>query len=178
MPNQQLQKVPIEQLQPGSYVVAVSRQTGDVVIKAAGWVHTETLIATLKQKGVLEVMIDPSKQADSQPAAQPAPEQVADNGHTVKSRAPFDSEQVKAEAVLQSSKVLTERLLQQLSEGAEPAVVPALQQCDKLLQSCQRNNQVLLDLQQHLQENDALLQHSLRCACLMAATADTGGLVA
>jgi hypothetical protein len=169
VPNQPLQKVPIDQLQPGSFVVAVSRQTGDVVIKAAGWVHTDNLITTLKQKGVLEVLIDPSKQADSTPPAVPTPEPAADHANTAKQRVPFDSEQVKAEAVLQGSKVLTERMLQQLSDGVEPAVSPALQQCDKLLQSCQRNNQVLLYLQQNLQENDALLQHSLRCACLMAA---------
>jgi len=169
VPNQQLQKVPIEQLQPGCYVVAVSRQTGDVVIKAAGWVHTESLIATLKQKGVLEVLIDPAKQAADPAPATPVPEHTADNAHTPKPRAPFDSEQVKAAAILQGSKVLTERIMQQLSDGIEPAMTPALQQCDKLLQSCQRNNLALLYLQQHLQEHDELLQHSLRCACLMAA---------
>lgn len=169
MPNQQLQKVPIEQLQPGSYVVAVSRQTGDVVIKAAGWVQSASLIATLKQKGVLEVLIDPDKQAASPQPAAPVPEPAAESAHVAKPRAAFDSEQIKAQAILQGSRVLTERIMQQLSDGAEPAVAPALQQCDKLLQSCQRNNQVLLYLQQNLQDNDELLQHSLRCACLMAA---------
>ena len=56
------QAVPIDELALGSYVIAVARQTGDVVIKHAGWVRSELLIATLKQKGVLEVFIDPTKQ--------------------------------------------------------------------------------------------------------------------
>ncbi len=53
------QLVPIDELQLGSYVTGVASQTGDVVIKHAGWVRSELLIETLKQKGVSAVFIDP-----------------------------------------------------------------------------------------------------------------------
>lgn len=174
MPNHSpaFQAVAIDLLQPGSFVVAVSRQTGDVLIKDAGWVRSVAIIAELKRKGVLEVLIDPSRQLPaSEPASAPTDAAPASTSEPASSklRAAFDSERVKAEACLQSSKKQTSKLLQQLADGTEPALQPQLQQCDKLLQSCQRNPQVLLYLQQILQDDDALLRHSLRCACLMAA---------
>lgn len=174
MPNHSpaFQAVAIDLLQPGSFVVAVSRQTGDVLIKDAGWVRSVAIIAELKRKGVLEVLIDPSRQLPaSEHASAPTDAAPASTSEPASSklRAAFDSERVKAEACLQSSKKQTSKLLQQLADGTEPALQPQLQQCDKLLQSCQRNPQVLLYLQQILQDDDALLRHSLRCACLMAA---------
>jgi len=160
-----LQAVSIDLLQPGSYVVAVSKQTGDVLVKDAGWVRSPAVIATLKQKGVLEVLVDVSRQL---PETAPT-EQVAPDAPPPKARVTFDSERVKAEACLQNTKNQTSKWLRQLSDGAEPDLQPQLQQCDKLVQSCQRNPQVLLYLQQILQDDDVLLRHSLRCASLMAA---------
>lgn len=162
-----MQKVPIDQLQLGSYVTGVSRQSGDVVIKHAGWVRSEQLIDTLKAKGVLEVWVDPSQQL---PPPKDLPAQTeAPQPQNPKPRTDFELEKNRASATLQNTKSQTAHTLQLLAQG-EPADLQApAQQCDKLLDSSLRNAQALLYLQQVLQEDDTLLRHSVRCACLMAA---------
>ena len=62
-----LQRVAVTALPIGSYVVAVTRQQGDVVVKHAGWVSSAHSITLLRQRGVLEVAIDPARQLPPSP---------------------------------------------------------------------------------------------------------------
>ncbi|HAW91474.1 TPA: phosphohydrolase, partial [Candidatus Azambacteria bacterium] len=55
------QKVSVTELQPGSYVVEVVEQRGDIIVKHAGWVRSPQAIAQLQSKGVLTVLVDPSR---------------------------------------------------------------------------------------------------------------------
>lgn len=159
--------VPIDDLQLGSYVIAVARQTGDVVIKHAGWVRSELLIATLKQKGVLEVFIDPTKQL---PPPKELPAALAETEPSpTKPRADFEQERSRIELTLQSTRQQTAMMFEKMAQADVVDLTQPAQNCDKLLDSSNRNPQALLYLQQVLQEDDVLLRHAVRCACLMAA---------
>ena len=57
----QLKVLSIAELQPGMYVVSVHKQKGSVEIKTQGWARTEAVIEQLKNKGVLELVVDLSK---------------------------------------------------------------------------------------------------------------------
>ncbi len=161
------QVVPIDELALGSYVTAVARQTGDVVIKHAGWVRSELLIATLKQKGVLEVFIDPTKQL---PPPKELPAAAAESEPiTVTPRADFAQECSRSELTLQSTRQQTATIFAQMAQADSVDLTQPTQNCDRLLDSSNRNPQALLYLQQVLQEDDVLLRHAVRCACLMAA---------
>ncbi len=97
-----LQLVPIDELQLGSYVIAVTRQQGDVIVKDAGWVRSDEAIALLRQRGVLEVQIDTAKQL---PPAKPSPEPMTAAPAAVK-KAPkilFEQEVNKASLALQAN---------------------------------------------------------------------------
>lgn len=163
--------VPIDELILGSYVTGVASQTGDVVIKHAGWVRSELLIDTLKQKGVLAVFIDPDQQLPPPkelPAVPEEPEQIAP-----KPRADFEQERSRTELTLQSTRQHTAATLEKMAQADRVDLTQPTHNCDKLLDSSSRNPQALLYLQQVLQEDDVLLRHAIRCACLMAAFCQT-----
>lgn len=161
------QQVPIDELMLGSYVTGVASQTGDVVIKHAGWVRSELLIATLKQKGVTAVFIDPDQQLPppKELPLTPAEPEPAPS----RSRAEFEQERSRTELTLQATRQQTAATFEKMAQADSVDLTQPTQNCDKLLESSQRNPQALLYLQQVLQEDDALLRHAVRCACLMAA---------
>ena len=56
-----LKIIPIEELQCGMFVNAVTKQDGRFKVKTKGLVRTEKVIQQLKGKGILEVEIDTDK---------------------------------------------------------------------------------------------------------------------
>lgn len=166
-----LQRVAIDELQLGSYVVAVTRQRGDIVVKDAGWVRSVEALALLKQKGVLEVAIDPAKQM---PAAPPTTEPAAEAKAPAPAKPPrisFEQEIDKAGLAFEATAHSLESNFPKLLEQDQMDFPELQNTSNKLLESTKRNAQALLFLQQVSAANDALLQHSLSCACLMAAFA-------
>lgn len=166
-----LQRVAIDELQLGSYVVAVTRQRGDVVVKDAGWVRTTEALALLKQKGVLEVEIDPGKQL---PTADTAAEPIAEAKTAAPAKPPrisFEQEISKAELAFTANTQSLQANFPKLLEQDEVDFHELSSVSNRLLESTKRNSQALLFLQQVSAQNDVLLQHSLSCACLMAAFA-------
>jgi hypothetical protein len=163
-----LQLVPIDELQLGSYVIAVTRQQGDVIVKDAGWVRSDEAIALLRQRGVLEVQIDTAKQL---PPAKASPEPTTAAPAAVK-KAPkilFEQEVNKASLALQANVQSASIALPALVQHHPVDFVELNSVSARLLDSTRRNHQALLFLQQVGPQDDELLQHSLSCACLMAA---------
>ena len=113
------QEVHITDLQPGSYVVQVLKQSGDITVKHAGWVRSAQAVTLLQQKGVQLLLIDPAKQlalSPSTPVTDTPPETVS----ATPAKALFTDEQPKAErALLQSQKVQ-----RQLLEALWPLLKP------------------------------------------------------
>ncbi|WP_333796150.1 HD-GYP domain-containing protein [Rheinheimera sp.] len=166
-----LQRVAIDELQLGSYVVAVTRQRGDIVVKDAGWVRSPEALALLKQKGVLEVAIDPAKQLPAAPAPTEATTEPKTTAAAKPPRISFEQEINKAELAFSAGTQSLQASFPKLLEQEELDFHELSSVSNRLLESTKRNSQALLFLQQVSQQNDALLQHSLSCACLMAAFA-------
>ena len=163
------QEVKITELQPGSYVVQVVLQSGDVIVKHAGWVRSADAIAQLQRKGVRAVLIDPDKKwhddvetLPAEPVSQPAAETA---------KALFADEQPKAERVLlQTQKV--QRQVQDAVRSGNPIDLTLVHEVSAgLAESVSRNQDVLLCLGRIAQQSDTLLQHSINCAVYMAAFA-------
>lgn len=161
-----LQRVAVTALPIGSYVVAVTRQQGDVVVKHAGWVTSAQSIALLRQRGVLEVAIDPARQLP--PSQQNEVKPTAISARALASIS-FEQEISRAELVFRQSQRQAELVLSQLILQQHIDFSALNQLSCRLLESTNRNRQALLYLQQVSQQDDALLQHSISCACLMAA---------
>ncbi len=163
-----LQQVSIDDLQLGSYVIAVTKQQGDVIVKDAGWVRSDEAIDLLRQRGVLEVQIDTDRQL---PPAKPSPEPAVAAPPAPKkpARILFEQEVNKAGLALQANVQSVTNALPALIQHHAVDFVELNSVSAKLLDSTRRNHQALLFLQQVGAQDDELLQHSLSCACLMAA---------
>ncbi|WP_445428021.1 HD-GYP domain-containing protein [Alishewanella sp. HL-SH05] len=162
------QRVSIAQLQPGSYIVKVLEQTGQLAIKHAGFVRTRESIRNLKNQGVLVVAIDPSKQLTPRPVeTKPPPPEKEPEAF----RAVFAEEQPKAERSLEQTKKTQQQVLK-AAANEEPIDLSLVHEVSAgLFDSVSRNPDVLLYLTRIAEKSDMLLQHSINCAVYMAAFA-------
>lgn len=164
------QQVPIAQLQPGSYVVQVVQQSGDVVVKHAGWVRTAHAIQRLQQKGVQVVLIDPDKtlhtdtpkgvQTDVAPAVESTPGKIL-----------FDDEWPRAEKAFNLTNKVQRQVLDSARLGGTVDLSMVHEVSAGLSDSVTRNQDVLLCLARIAEQSDSLLQHSVNSAIFMAAFA-------
>ena len=163
------QEVSIADLQPGSYVVQVLRQSGEIIVKHAGWVRTSQAVELLRQKGVQVVLIDPDKtlQPDTSDAAQPVSPVVDDSS----SRSLFNDEWPKAERALLQTQKVQRQLLDAVRHDSSIDLTLVYEVSAGLAESISRNQDVLLCLNRIAEQSDSLLQHSISCAVYMAAFA-------
>jgi HD-GYP domain-containing protein (c-di-GMP phosphodiesterase class II) len=161
------QKVTIDQLQPGSYVVKVLEQTGELEIKHAGWVRSRQAIRSLRAQGVLAVAIDPARQL---PTTAPPTKPVTER-EPIAFRALFADEQPKAQRCIEKTQLVQKQVLQAAASG-EPVDLSLVHEVSAgLSDAVSRNPDVLLCLGRIAAQSDALLSHSLNCALYMAAFA-------
>ena len=163
------QEVSIADLQPGSYVVQVLRQSGEIIVKHAGWVRTSQAVELLRRKGVQVVLIDPDKtlQPDTSDAAPPASPVVDDSS----SRSLFNDEWPKAERALLQTQKVQRQLLEAVRHDSGIDLTLVYEVSAGLAESISRNQDVLLCLNRIAEQSDSLLQHSISCAVYMAAFA-------
>lgn len=163
------QEVSIADLQPGSYVVQVLRQSGEIIVKHAGWVRTTQAVELLRQKGVQVVLIDPDKtlQPDTSDTTLPVSPVVDDSS----SRSLFNDEWPKAERALLQTQKVQRQLLEAVRHDSSIDLTLVYEVSAGLAESISRNQDVLLCLNRIAEQSDSLLQHSISCAVYMAAFA-------
>ncbi len=165
------QEVKIADLQPGSYVVQVLRQSGDVIVKHAGWVRTAQAVAQLQRKGVQAVLIDPDKQLPQPAADTAAAESITEPTAGIAPRVLFADEQPKAERSLLQAQKVQRQLLDAVRSNNNIDLTLVYEVSAGLAESISRNQDVLLCLSRIAEQSDVLLQHSINCAVFMAAFA-------
>lgn len=167
------QKVSVTELRPGSYVVEVVEQRGDIIVKHAGWVRSQHAIAQLQAKGVLTVLVDPARflTAEEPSAAPPAEKPAPGPADTAPVRHLFADEWPRAEkALLQSQRV--QQLVLEATRSQQPIDLMLVHEVSSgLSDSVSRNQDVLLCLTRIAEQSDSLLQHSVNCAVYIAAFA-------
>lgn len=169
------QKVSVTELQPGSYVVEVVEQRGDIIVKHAGWVRSQQAIAQLQAKGVQTVLVDPARfLPGEEPVPTAAPEKATPattEPETTPARHLFADEWPRAEkALLQSQRV--QQLVLEATRSQQPIDLMLVHEVSAgLSDSVSRNQDVLLCLTRIAEQSDSLLQHSVNCAVYIAAFA-------
>lgn len=153
----------------------VLQQSGEVVVKHAGWVRSPAAVAMLRQKGVQVVLIDPQKQL---PVGAISPHEAVATTQAVtpesaaeqpQYKAAFSDEQYKAERVLLNC-VKTQRYLFDTVRQDNIIDLSLVNEVSAgLADSIGRNQDVLLCLSRIAVQSDQLLQHSINCAIYMAA---------
>src|SRR5690606_25510084 len=152
------QEVHIADLQPGSYVVQVLRQTGDVIVKHAGWVRTAAAIEQLRRKGVQVVLTDPDKKLEETP---PPITETTNHDDEQATRALFSDEWPKAERALAQTQKVQRQMLDAVRHHSMIDLTLVHEVSAGLADSISRNQDVLLCLNRIAEQSDSLLQHSI-----------------
>lgn len=163
------QEVNISDLQPGNYVVQVLQQSGDIVVKHAGWVRTKQAIEILRKKGVKVVLIDPDKTLTTDAPATPV--QPITTAEDLPVRVLFADEWPKAEKALHQTQRAQRQILDAVRNDNDIDLTLVHEVSAGLAESISRNQDVLLCLNRIAEQSDSLLQHSISCAVHMAAFA-------
>ncbi|WNO60112.1 HD-GYP domain-containing protein [Rheinheimera sp. MMS21-TC3] len=162
--------VTISELSPGSFVVQVLEQSGDIAVKHAGWVRTNSAIELLRSKGVQVVLVDPSKhlmpaeQAKTDAEASPSKEAVVEP-------VLFADEQPRAERIIKQAHQVQRHILDAAQHEKKIDLSLVHEVSAGISDSITRNQDVLLFLMRIAEQSDALLQHSINCAIYIAAFA-------
>lgn len=166
------QEVNITDLQPGSYVVQVLKQTGEVIVKHAGWVRTSDAIAMLRNKGVQILLIDPDKKLPITQIDTPLTTIDTPEDPTIPTiKVAFSNEWPKAERALLQTQKVQRQLLDAVRHDSNIDLTLVHEVSAGLADSISRNQDVLLCLNRIAEQSDNLLQHSISCAVYMAAFA-------
>lgn len=165
-----LQDVTLQQLKPGDFVVKVSRQTGDILIKEAGLIRNQKTIELLRSKGVLRVCIDPAK-ADLSLRPEPSdlPLQLIEEAAVPNHRADFSDQLPRGEQVFQSLQRKQSRLMSTCRQNQPIDLELVTEVSCGLADAVSRNQDVMLCLSRMASSSDQLLQHAINCAVYMAA---------
>lgn len=164
----QLKVLSIAELQPGMYVVAVHKQKGKVEIKTQGWARTAAVIAQLKQKGVLELVVDLSKTLE-QPKVDAAVPAEAESAATSRSRekVSFEQELGQANLLYQQAKGLQKKAFADIQAG-RALNLQQFQDCATgFIDSVFRNQDALLCISRIREKDAYLLEHSVNVSILM-----------
>lgn len=165
------QEVRIADLQPGSYVVQVLQQSGEVIVKHAGWVRNAQAVDVLRRKGVQVVLIDPAKTLKPEPeeSLTDSTAKTTPRSDDTTARSLFSDEWPKAERALLNTQKVQRQLLDAVRQQQHIDLTLVYEVSAGLAESISRNQDVLLCLSRIAEQSDSLLQHSINCAVYMAA---------
>lgn len=177
-----MKKITIDELRPGMYVQGIVKQQGNLKIKSQGKVTSQAIVTQLKKKGILEVLIDPSR-AFAVAQEETPPERPEYEQHKVEigdpqkaSRVPpkqtratsFDDEISVAKGLHDKGKGLQKRLLDAVAKGLPTDISIPREFTEKLVGSIDRNPNALMCITKIREKDSYLLEHSLNVAILLA----------
>ena len=168
-----LTTVTIDQLVCGMYVVGVGSQTDGRLIKVEGLIKQPRQIQLLKQKGVLTLHVDLSRQLVITPPADDdssfnmaATIPAATRADRIK-RLPLAKEFKQAQKLYREARQLQQRAFNDIAKG-KPINVADFQRCaDGIIDSLFRNQDALLCISRMRDKDAYLLEHSVNVAILM-----------
>ncbi len=172
-----MQRLKVEQLKPGMFVVAVTEQSADVKVTTQGHVRSESAIEQLKQRGVIEVMIDPSRtlfDADQNTNASTLTSSQSDDTQSAITSAPrvaFEKEIGHAAALYDEAKALQEKAFSEIKAGRPLSFAPMRDLATGMMDSIFRNQDALLCVSRMREKDAYLLEHSVNVSILMTVLA-------
>ncbi len=171
-----MKTINIQDAAVGMYVLAVSRQQGNVAVKSEGWIRSEQMLAQLKQKGVLELHIDPDRQLeDASTAAAPVattPTEIAvEPVHPGRPKVKLTQELNKAKHLYQQARDLQRKAFADIATGKSIDAEPFRQCAEGFIESVFRNQDALLCMSRIRDKDAYLLEHSVNVSILMTVLA-------
>lgn len=167
-----LKEISIDELEPGMYVQKIVQQNGNLIIKSQGKVTSKNIVRTLKKKGILRLLIDPSKQFVPAEQLAPEPSSTAEPPSIEplpeKQSVSFEAEINYAKRLHDKGKGLQKRLLDSVAKNLPIDLKLPKEFAQHLVGSIDRNPNALMCLTKIREKDSYLLEHSLNVAVLLA----------
>ncbi|WP_276201942.1 HD-GYP domain-containing protein [Aestuariibacter salexigens] len=173
MSDEQLKKISLDELKPGMYVHSIAEQRGNIQITSRGKVTSSKVIAQMRKKGIVAVVIDPSKAFTPEPeestlAEAAVPQQDVSKPASGSANVAFEDELRRATVLHGKGKSLQKRILKSLSKGLPIDISVPKEFTKQLVGSIDRNPNALMCMTQIREKDSYLFEHSLNVAVLLA----------
>lgn len=175
--NTMLEQVPIDELRPGMYVTQVLQQSGSLHMRSQGIVKSQSIVDTLKKKGILLLEVDIAKSkhhhneqtrvdALANEEQTPANEPSASESKTAKPK-PLDNASInEAHDLYENALSIQSKFVTALNKGAVTDLSPMTSLSCSLIESVFDNGDALSCLTLIKDTDNYLLEHSINCSVL------------
>ena len=165
------QKITINQLKPGMYVLSVRTKGKSVNVKSEGYISSKENIQKLIKAGITHLTVDPSRQKKAEKTDKILPEIKGKIAPTKAKKSTngisLDQEMTKASKLYDDAKSLQHKILNSLTEHKTINVLEAKESTDAIVDSIFRNQDALACMTRLRIKDEYLVEHSLNVSILM-----------
>jgi len=163
--------IPVNQLKPGMYVIAIASQTGGMEIAQMGMVTSVAQIANLVRQGVLTVRIDlaRSKLGSAESDAVISPDLNANSAQAGRrASANGEGRELKIRRLYQEARELQGKFIRQLKAGEPIDITPLAEVAEEMVDTMFSHGDAMLCLARIRAKDAYLMEHSMNVAILLA----------
>ena len=165
------QKITVNQLEPGMYVLSVRIKGKSVNVKSEGYISSKENIKKLIKAGITHLTVDPSRQKKVEKTDKILPE-IKEKITPTKAKKStngisLDQEMTKASKLYDDAKSLQHKILNSLTEHKTINVLEAKESTDAIVDSIFRNQDALACMTRLRIKDEYLVEHSLNVSILM-----------
>ena len=168
-----LEQVPIDELKPGMYVTQVLEQSGNLQIRSKGVVKSQSIIQTLKNKGILLLEVDLTKSKHlNDNSAGDINANTVEQAETSESVSASKPKPVGKDSINEASELyenalsIQSKFITALNKGAVTDLSPMSSLSHSLIESVFDNGDALSCLTLIKDADNYLLEHSINCSIL------------
>lgn len=166
-PTQPHPVIPINQLQPGMYVLAIASQTGAMEIAQTGLVTNRQQVDALIRRGVLTVRVDlaRSKLPGIEQVVSPSPSHSAGSARPAGSG---EGRELKIRRLYQEARELQGKFIRHLKAGEPIDITPLAAVAEEMVDTMFTHGDAMLCLARIRAKDAYLMEHSMNVAILLA----------
>lgn len=166
-PTQPHPVIPVNQLQPGMYVIAIASQTGAMEIAQTGLVTTRQQVDVLIRRGVLTVKVDlaRSKLPGIAQVISPSP---AHSAGSVRPAGSGEGRELKIRRLYQEARELQGKFIRHLKAGEPINITPLAAVAEEMVDTMFTHGDAMLCLARIRAKDAYLMEHSMNVAILLA----------
>ncbi|RQM88195.1 HD-GYP domain-containing protein [Aeromonas dhakensis] len=162
--------IPVNQLQPGMYVIAITSQTGGMEIAQMGLVTTRQQINDLVRRGVLTVRGDlaRSKLPGIEQVISPHPAVSATSSQRPSGSGNGEGRELKIRRLYQEARELQGKFIRHLKAGEPIDITPLAAVAEEMVDTMFTHGDAMLCLARIRAKDAYLMEHSMNVAILLA----------
>lgn len=166
-PTQPHPVIPVNQLRPGMYVIAIASQTGAMEIAQTGLVTTRQQVDVLIRRGVLTVKVDlaRSKLPGIAQVISPSP---AHSAGSVRPAGSGEGRELKIRRLYQEARELQGKFIRHLKAGEPIDITPLAAVAEEMVGTMFTHGDAMLCLARIRAKDAYLMEHSMNVAILLA----------